>query len=119
MQLPSQLARELNKSFDTGIEVAGEVTKKGDGISASIVYKLGTPITAQGSSITELEFLAPCFGDIEDVMIETQPLFQTMALIEKTAKPIGMLAIPSWAISKISITDGLLINQLVLPSFLD
>ena len=35
----------------------------------SIVYQLGTPIPVTGKNpITELEFLASTYGDIEDVM---------------------------------------------------
>ena len=37
--------------------------------ASSIVYQLGTPIPVTGKDpITELEFLASTYGDIEDVM---------------------------------------------------
>lgn len=106
---------------------AGKIVVKGDGVAQPTVYKLGTPLSLGGSgsgeAITELEFMSRTLGDIEDVLAEETTLSQAMALIRHCAKPLGMgevsmSALPAWASAQITLLDGVVIMQGVLPSFL-
>lgn len=93
-----------------------------DGISAPIHYKLGMPIKAAqvGKDITELEFQARTFSDLEEITAGDSPLSQTYDMIATMGRPVGgkLLALPSWAVDQISLADGLFIMNKVLPSFL-
>lgn len=119
-KLPRALAKQLIVMLSEDEGQQGEIIGEGDGISSSLIYKLGTPIAAAtGPGIEELEFYAPLFGDIEYVLAEDNPLLQTRALISRTAKPAGMVAAPSWLLSNMSLADGFTIMQTVLPRFLN
>lgn len=97
---------------------------KGDGVSAAVHIKLGTPIKAtsgkDAKDIAELEFRAKTLGEMEDVIVADGRAEQVLALM-KMAKPVGatLLALPSWAVDQISLADGLFILNEVLPCFLD
>jgi hypothetical protein len=119
IEMPIPDARMLTTCLDDDEGEAGKIIREGDGISTSIVYELGTPIPVQGKDpITELEFLAKTYGDIEDVMAAPDAINQTAMLIATLGKPPGMLALPSWAISQITVADGVTIAKLVTPRFL-
>jgi hypothetical protein len=54
---------------------AGKIVRDGNRINKAITYELGTPIP-QGKDkgpIAELEFLAPTYGDIEDILAADCP----------------------------------------------
>lgn len=107
-------------TFDEGTQ--GELLNAGDGISTPIHYKLGTPIKgANGKTISEIEFLAKQFSDVEDVLAADNALYQTVDLFEKVAKPVdgSMLALPSWAIDHITLADGTFVMNTILPRFLE
>jgi hypothetical protein len=117
--MPIPNARMLTMHLDEDEGKEGKVIREGDGISKSIVYELGTPIPVQGKDpITELEFLASTYGDIEDVMSAPDSIQQTALLIATIGKPPGMLQLPSWALNHITVADGVTIAKLVTPLFL-
>jgi len=117
--MPIPNAQMLTSHLDEDEGAVGKVTREGDGISTSIVYQLGTPIPVTGKDpITELEFLASTYGDVEDVLSANDSITQTAILIATVAKPPGMLALPSWAVNAITIGDGVTIAKLVTPHFL-
>jgi hypothetical protein len=117
--MPIPNAHMLTTHLDEEEGGVGKIIKDGDGIDTSIVYELGTPIPVVGKDpITELEFLAKTYGDVEDVMSATDSITQTSLLIATVAKPPGMLQLPSWALNAISIGDGVTIARLVTPRFL-
>jgi hypothetical protein len=121
LKLPIAEARKLLDRIDDNEGKAGKIIREGDGIEKAIVYELGTPIpTAAGKPpISELEFHASTYGDVEDVMA-ADGVQQTMQLITTIAKPLGssLMQLPSWAIGQITVTDGIMIGQKVLPRFL-
>jgi hypothetical protein len=106
--------------------VGGSIVRKGDGITKSIVYKLGKPIKTSGTDATEineLEFLAKTFGDVEQAASETSDFARTLSLIRTCAAPLAdgksttLQALPSWAIDHLSLADGFEIMKKVLPAF--
>jgi len=123
LQLPIPDARAISVKFDATDEgKPGKIIREGDGINQAIVFELGTPIpTGAGKpSIKELEFSAKTYGDIEDVMAAENSIQQAAQLIATIAKPLGssLTLLPSWALSAISVADGVTISQVVLPRFL-
>lgn len=123
MQMPLQYGKQLYKALDHESAKPGKVITKGDGITSPIVYELGTPISIKGKGeIRELEFMAKTLGDVEDVLHRRTSYDQTLALL-RIAQPLGaeanMLALPGWAVSAITVPDGVTISQEVLPSFLE
>jgi hypothetical protein len=115
-------AHKIVGLLDDGEGKAGKIIRDGDGIEKAITYELGTPIPmgAGKDPITELEFHAKTFGDIEDVMAGDNTIAQTALLISSIAKPLGtsLTALPSWALTAISVADGVTISRDVLPRFL-
>jgi hypothetical protein len=119
--LPIHAAKQIVPELDKDEGEAGKVIsdKKADGIGSAILFKLGSPIVpASGKPITELEFLAATYFDIEAVMAENGKMAQTTALLKYVAKPVGMVTMPSWAVDQISMADGMTILTEVLPNFL-
>jgi hypothetical protein len=94
-----------------------------DGVSAPILVKLGSPLSMGEEKITELEFHAKTYGDIEAVFAEDNAAEQTILFIENVAKPITsnlkLQALPSWAVEQITPNDGIFISRFVLPRFLE
>jgi len=121
-KLPIPAARAIAAQLDEGEGKAGKIVRDGDGIDKSIVYQLGTPIPvgAGKEPITELEFCAKTYGEIEDVMAAPDSIQQTALLIETIAKPTtgSLLQLPSWAVNQIKIGDGVTIARLITPRFL-
>lgn len=121
LKLPIPSARMITTRLDDSEGKAGKVIRPGDGIDQAITYELGTPILLQGKDpITELEFSAKTYGDIEDVMAATDQFQQTSLLIATTAKPLGtsLTLLPTWAVAQITLADGVAIMREVLPHFL-
>jgi len=126
-QLPRTYGVKLSNMLSEGQGTPGEIISgENDGVSAPILYRLGTPIKMQQNgdeiAITELEFQASTFGQIEDVLAETNPLSQTVSMLSSIAKPVGMetlQALPSWALDKVTMADGFTISEKVLPRFLE
>lgn len=124
--LPVAYASKLFRLIETDPLGArpGEIVSDGNVATQSIVYRLGTPLrTSTDATIEELEFSAQTLGDIEDVLAEASPFAQTLALIRNRAKPIGgdvtLVALPSWAVSAVTLIDGMTIMDKVLPRFLE
>lgn len=126
-QLPIVYASKLNNLITNDDDKPGEVVGKGDGISSPILYRLGTPIKAQtggeSAAITELEFMASTYGDVEEVIAENDTLGQTVALIRSVAKPLGvndtLQRLPEWALDRFTLADAFKITEEVLPRFLE
>jgi len=102
----------------------GEILESGDGISAPLLYRLGTPIKTgtDDKEITELEFQAKTFGDIEDILAAENHVEKTLKMIELLGRPVGdfdLLTLPSWALDQITIVDGSNLMNRVLPSFFE
>lgn len=122
LRLPIPDARKIIVGINGENEgKAGKIIRDGNGIDQAITYELGTPIpTGQGKEpIRELEFLAKTYGDIEDVLAADLLIQQTALLISTIAKPLGssLTLLPSWAMSLISVADGMTINREILPRF--
>lgn len=114
-------ARTIIQLLDREDGPKGKVVRPGDGIETAIIYELGTPIRIQNKDpIKELEFIAKNYGDVEDIMASLDPIEQANLLIANLAKPLGttLTTLPSWAMSQITLGDGLTIVQDVLPPFL-
>lgn len=127
LQLPRKYAASVLIGCYSHSAKPGKVLVKGDGATSPVLYQLGTPIMVKrkdGSDqpITELEFSARTYGDIEDVLSETTIAGQTCALISSCAKPVGseimLQLLPSWAAEQITVPDGEKIADEVLKSFL-
>lgn len=125
-QLPIPVARAIIAALDIGEGKAGEIIGTGDGVQAPILYKLGNPIEAEAgggkkSKIEELEFKATVFADIEDVLAVDGEVPQALELIKRIGKPVdsSLMVLPSWAVERISVADGVTITQKVLPRFLE
>jgi len=122
LRMPIQAAREIAAKLDENEGKPGRISRPGDGIDKAIIYELGTPIsTGQGKSpISELEFMAKTYGDVEDVLAASTSFHQGLQLIESVAKPLGssLTLLPSWAVNLITFADGFTIVREVLPHFL-
>jgi hypothetical protein len=122
LQMPIPYAKQVHAALQETKSPAGEVIRAGDGVSAPILYKLGTPLVTGGDSITELEIQAKTLGDISTVYAADNRIAKTLALIEKCATPLGaaanLMRLPAWALALITTTDGTVIMKEVLPRFL-
>lgn len=120
-QLPIRVAQNILKKIEDSDNASpGKITRQGNGIDSSAVFELGTAIPGK-PSIKELEFHAKTYGDIEDVMAQATGLQQSLMMIRTIAKPIGtsLMALPSWAVSQITMADGFAIMNTVLPLFIE
>lgn len=133
--MPRPVARPLIKFFDSEGDAPADETEEdkaarlatgaqilsdGDGLTAPVLVKLGKPIKGAGDKeISELEFLAKTYGDVELVLAATNELNQTIELIRSVAKPVGMLTLPTWALPQVAVADGLFIQKNVLNRFLE
>jgi len=121
LALPISAARSIVARLDDSQGTVGKIISEGDGIEKALIYELGTPITVQGKPpITELEFFAHTYGDIEDVLAADLSVQQASLLIATVAKPLGstLTRLPSWAVDLITVADGVTIARDVLPRFL-
>lgn len=126
-QMPRKYAVQMVKFLNADGDKEGKLITEGDVVSESVLYMLGTPIRVKGDSevteIVELEFQAQTFGDVEEILAETNPMDQTAKMLQTLARPVGanvnLMAMPSWALEQISLADGINMMELVLPRFLE
>ena len=122
-QFPIPIARAIISALDEGQGESGEVINDGDGVSKPLLYRLGTPIPLAGKdaqAITELEFSAQTYGQIEDVLAADNDVSRAIALIKSVASApehASLQSLPSWAVEKLSMADGTAIMRKVLPGF--
>lgn len=123
LRMPLEAARRIAGLLDDLEGKAGKVIRDNDGITSAVGYELGTPIeVGQGKDpIKELEFLAKTYGDVEDVLAAPDAMAQTVALLRTCAKPVhtSLTALPTWGVDRITIADGVILAQQVLPRFLE
>lgn len=122
-QMPIPAARTITARLDETDEgVAGKIVRPGDGIDQAITYALGVPIAmgAGKAPVTELEFLAKTYGEIEDILAAPDSISQAALLLSSIATPLGtsLTRLPSWALAQVSVADGVTIAREVLPHFL-
>lgn len=127
-QLPPRIGKRLIDLANITLGTAdGEPdilsNDEADGITAPILVKLSQPLKTSKEEITELEFMAKTFGDIESACAEINPLQQTLTLISTVARPVmssmKLQMLPSWAVDQISVIDGSFIAEHVTPRFLE
>lgn len=126
LSLPLGVAKSIIAALDANSGgKAGKIILEGDGVFKPAIFKLGTPIAMMGGdgggvNISELEFKAATYGDVEDALAADTPMEKTLELLRRVAKPIDapqLLAMPAWAIDKITVADGLAIMRAVSPLF--
>lgn len=122
MRMPIPAARTLSRLMESADEgKPGKIIRPGDGVDQAVTYELGTPIpVGQGKQpITELEFIAKTYGDVEDILAAPDTIQQTILLLQTIAKPLPstLSALPSWASSIITMADGITISREILPLF--
>lgn len=133
MMMPAPYAVQMKAALDAALwsqgEKAGEfkVLSAGDGVLTPIHVQLGKPITGDnvttgmGTAISEIEFIARTLSDLEDVLVADGNLDAAMAAFAM-GKPVGadvnLLAMPSWAVDQLSISDGVGIIDHVVKVFL-
>jgi hypothetical protein len=114
-------ARNIIARLDDNEGLPGKIIRDGDGIDKAIVYKLGTPIAMQkGEPISEIEFQASTYGDVEDVLAAENPIMQAITLIKQLGKPLhsSLTSLPSWGVDAITVSDGVFVMNEILPRFL-
>ncbi|MGQ2901735.1 hypothetical protein [Neoaquamicrobium sediminum] len=120
--IPLPYAMPMRNALDAVLVNTGskaEILSKGDGLSAPVLVKLGTPLVmGKGDPITEIEIKAETLGQLEDAIIAETSQEQAMAVLT-IAKPVNstLQALPSWALDQITVSDGVFIMTKVLPSF--
>lgn len=122
--MPRTILAEVRDLLDAGQGIMGEKVGEGNGVTSPVVYKLGQPIKTKNSSgevvdITELEFLAATYAEVEDVWAEENDLAQALLLTQTVAKPLGspLLRLTGAMVDEMTTADGVGIQRLVLPSF--
>lgn len=123
--LPYTVAKAIIAALDIGQGPVGEVIGKGDGVFTPILYRLGTPIEMKSSKdglikISELEFKVSSYGQAEDILAAGSSADKVIALLTTVANPVQvetMPRLPSWAIDRITVADGVTIMRDILPNF--
>lgn len=123
-KLPVTVAKDIIQALELGSGRPGVVTAKGDGATSPVIYKLGTPIEmkqgAETVSITELEFMASTYGELEDVLAADTDADKALILIRDIAVPLGVKGlqrVPGWALDRITAADGIGVMNTVSPLF--
>lgn len=119
------VVRQILDSLDEGQGEMGKViSNAGDGVTTPILYQLGTPIKLKSGkdnrAITELEFQATTYSEVEDVLAATSDVEKTETLLRTVATPVGvegLLRLPEWAMEQITMADGVGVMQGVSPAF--
>ena len=130
--IPRRYASSVLAALDEMNGSAGEILSPegADGVTRPIHVKLGSPLimgsrSDDGDGIVEfgeLEFQAQTLSDIEDVISFVRPTDQVLALIRTCSTPLGPIQLmrPTDAmVEQLSMADGLMIMDKVLPSFLE
>jgi hypothetical protein len=125
--IPAFYGSNIVKAVESFTGVPGEILSKGDGAFSPMLFKLGTPIKLSSNEgdieISEIEFQAKTFGDIENVLA-ADGLEQTIVFIRDCGTPVivnsdkKLMCLPESAIDQISAEDGVAITNKVIPSFL-
>ena len=123
--IPIGIARLVIDSLDIGQGEIGKLLHAGDGITDPVLYKLGTPIEMKSGDkgvikISELEFKATTYGELEDFLAAGSDSLRAMELLKTVAKPVeieSLMRLPGWALDKITAADGIGIIREVLPRF--
>lgn len=123
--MPLPYAMQIKKDIDDDVSddpKSCKMLSEGDGMLTPIHIELGQPLQgAGGKIIAELEFQAQTLGQLEDFVAAGTETDRTLALLA-VARPVGedmtLLALPSWAIEQIALTDGAWIMEKVVPRFL-
>lgn len=124
--LPINVAKQILAAVDLDQGLPGTIIQEGDGSIKPVLYKLGTPLKAKTGKgedveISEIEFQAKTYGEIEDVLAAENEIMQAVALLRTVAKPVmstgSLMALPGWALDRITPADGVTIMKKVLPSF--
>jgi hypothetical protein len=124
-QLPATVAKAIIADLDYDQGKPGKVVAEGDGVSTPIMYRLGTPLKMsngdQTLEVTELEFMAKTFGELEDVLASDNEVNGALALIQNVAIPHGggikLQRLPGYLLDQVTVVDGLTIAAQVLPAF--
>lgn len=125
-QLPRVVAQGILGLLDEDTGERGKLIRPGNGITTPLGYKLGTPIkmSSKGkegkTEITELEFMAKTYGEVEDVLAAGNELAQTLELLRSVATPVSdtsLTRLPGWALDNITVADGVTIMKDILPHF--
>jgi len=101
---------------------AGKIISEGDGIHTAILFQLSSPIKLSADkSVTELEIQLETMSALEDLFVMDNKMLQALEVLKK-AKPIGegvtLLTLPSAAIARIGIRDGLAVANDVVSRIL-
>jgi len=124
-RLPASVAKSIIAALDLGQGTPGKVISDSDDGEKPVLYKLGDPIKMKGGPsgnalISELEFHATTFGEMEEILASDTELSQTLALLRTLANPIehaSLQRLPLWAVDQLSVADGVTIMRTVLPNF--
>lgn len=124
-KMPFPVAKAIIDALGHGQGLPGKVIGNGDGATAPILYKLGTPIemkdgTGKARVIEELEFMASTYGELEDVFAAENEVARALALLTAIAVPVGvdgLTRLPGWAIDRITVADGVTIMKQVSNRF--
>lgn len=123
-KLPRTVASAILKLLDKGQGPLGKILAAGDGCTTPVVYQLGTPVemkkqTGETVTISDLEFMAETYGEVEDILAAANDLAKAGELIKRLGKPIGsnLALLPGWALDRLTVADGIQVMRLVLPSF--
>lgn len=120
------VAKQILASLDLDQGTPGKILQDGDGSITTILYQLGTPLKAKTGkgedvAISELEFQASTYGEVEEVLAAENELMQAVALLKTVAKPVmtsgNLMALPGWALDRITPADGVTIMKKILPNF--
>jgi hypothetical protein len=124
LTVPFTAIRAVTSVWDNNEGASGSIIGSGDGVTAPLLYKLGTPLAVtQGGeqkAITELEFLATTYGQLEDVLTAGSDVLKALELIKTVANPVEMeqlTRLTGFMVDGITIADGVTIMQKVLPRF--
>jgi hypothetical protein len=123
--LPIQMARAIIDVLHVGQGTMGKLINDGDGVTKPLLYKLGTPVEMKSgkdssAKISELEFKATTYGELEDVLAAGADTERALELLRSIAKPVeieSLMRVPGWALDRITVADGVGIMNMVLPRF--
>lgn len=123
--LPYPVAKSIIDALNIGQgKEGGKVDGSGNGMTSPALYKLGTPIELVSGSekepvvITELEFSAGSYGEMEDVLAADSEMHKALELI-RICTPVGtnLSRLPGWAVDRITVADGVGVMQNINTDF--
>lgn len=126
--LPVKVGKAIMAKLDDGAVDQGRgtvLTPEANGIDQPILFELANPIKLKSRSgvteITELEFHARTFGDLEDVLAEASQMQQAVVALRKLAAPVGVSSpiLSEAMLQQISVLDGLTIASKVIAPLVE